>query len=216
MSVRLKNAVPADRVRQATTTIDHRMVEAVERLGEGALPWQEALSMMALSILKDELPFVEPEDEDSVVLNIGMLKGWVKTIRADVKGIMREGPPKTTYPELEDILGVLHEFTYEFDEKLAEEIDTERRDLCPDREEVEESEREAELEKLPPKIPGSDAPEPTAVEPPEESAMDFLKRVEARAKELYALSNQGTWTDLDTPLQEVWINSARRELEGKD
>lgn len=47
-----------------------------------------------------------------------------------------------------------------------------------------------------------------------ESAQDFLKRVEARAKELYALSNQGAWRDLHPALQKQWIRAADRELRG--
>lgn len=49
-------------------------------------------------------------------------------------------------------------------------------------------------------------------------AMEFVKKVEARAKELYASSDQGRWEDLDPILQAFWINSAGDELrkEGAD
>lgn len=49
-----------------------------------------------------------------------------------------------------------------------------------------------------------------------EAATEFLKRVEARAKELYAISNQGEWDDLPAWMQESWINAAGRELRGED
>lgn len=49
-----------------------------------------------------------------------------------------------------------------------------------------------------------------------ESAMDFLARVEARAKELYAVSDQGRWEDLPEWMQKQWINSAGRELRGEE
>jgi hypothetical protein len=47
-----------------------------------------------------------------------------------------------------------------------------------------------------------------------ESAEDFLARVEARAKELYAISNQGEWEDLGEFEQCQWINAAGAELRG--
>lgn len=47
-------------------------------------------------------------------------------------------------------------------------------------------------------------------------AMEFLARVEARAKELYALSDQGDWDDLPEWMQASWINAAGRELRGED
>lgn len=46
-----------------------------------------------------------------------------------------------------------------------------------------------------------------------ESAMDFLERVIARARELYALSDQGEWDDLEPWMQASWINAARADLE---
>lgn len=49
-----------------------------------------------------------------------------------------------------------------------------------------------------------------------ESPEDFLARVEARAKELYALSDQGEWDDLEPWMQESWINAAGRELRGEE
>jgi hypothetical protein len=49
-----------------------------------------------------------------------------------------------------------------------------------------------------------------------ESPEVFLIRVERRAKELYAASNQGSWDDLGEKLQKVWINSAKANLEGKE
>lgn len=51
---------------------------------------------------------------------------------------------------------------------------------------------------------------------PSGDATEFLQQVEERAKELYALSNQGRWEDLDPSLQEHWINAAGRELRGED
>jgi hypothetical protein len=50
----------------------------------------------------------------------------------------------------------------------------------------------------------------------DEGATDFLARVEARAKELYALSNQGDWDDLAPWMKESWINAAGRELRGEE
>jgi hypothetical protein len=50
----------------------------------------------------------------------------------------------------------------------------------------------------------------------DESATEFLARVEARAKELYALSDQGEWDDLPEWMQRQWINAAGRELRGKE
>lgn len=47
-------------------------------------------------------------------------------------------------------------------------------------------------------------------------AMEFLKRVEERAKELYALSDQGAWDDLHPSLQAYWIDYAGRELRGEE
>lgn len=49
-----------------------------------------------------------------------------------------------------------------------------------------------------------------------ESAMDFLKRVEERAKELYALSDQGPWEALPEWMQASWIEAAKRDLKGED
>jgi hypothetical protein len=43
-------------------------------------------------------------------------------------------------------------------------------------------------------------------------AMAFLEQVEERAKELYAMSDQGEWEDLSPALQAMWINAAGREL----
>lgn len=68
--------------------------------------------------------------------------------------------------------------------------------------------------------------QPRPEEPPErelksipggavESAESFLRRVEKRAKELYALSDQGEWADLAEPLQRQWINVAAAELRGE-
>jgi hypothetical protein len=48
-----------------------------------------------------------------------------------------------------------------------------------------------------------------------EDVMAFLKRVEERAKELYALSDQGAWEDLGQWEQSMWINAAQRELRGE-
>lgn len=48
-----------------------------------------------------------------------------------------------------------------------------------------------------------------------ESAMDFLERVKARAKELYAASNQGDWDAPPAWVQRQWINAAGEELRGK-
>lgn len=45
-----------------------------------------------------------------------------------------------------------------------------------------------------------------------ESALDFLARVEAKAKELYAASRQGPWDELAEPLQRMWIDAAGDEL----
>lgn len=42
--------------------------------------------------------------------------------------------------------------------------------------------------------------------------MEFLAKVEARAKELYALSDQGEWDDLPRWMQASWINAAREDL----
>ena len=47
-------------------------------------------------------------------------------------------------------------------------------------------------------------------------ATEFLAQVEKRAKELYALSDQGEWDDLDQTLQAFWINAAGRELRGEE
>ena len=41
------------------------------------------------------------------------------------------------------------------------------------------------------------------------------EEVETKAKELYALSDQGEWQDLSQQMQQMWINSTRRELEEK-
>lgn len=49
-----------------------------------------------------------------------------------------------------------------------------------------------------------------------ESAEDFLERVAARAKELYAMSDQGDWDDLGEWEQSMWINAAGRELRGEE
>lgn len=47
---------------------------------------------------------------------------------------------------------------------------------------------------------------------PDESAMDYLERVKARAIELYEMSDQGRWDDLEPQFQQMWINAADREL----
>lgn len=44
--------------------------------------------------------------------------------------------------------------------------------------------------------------------------MEFLERVKARAIELYNMSDQGDWDDLEPVFQNMWINAAREELEG--
>lgn len=42
--------------------------------------------------------------------------------------------------------------------------------------------------------------------------MEYLSRVTARAKEMYALSDQGEWDDLPTWMQAMWISHADEEL----
>jgi hypothetical protein len=42
--------------------------------------------------------------------------------------------------------------------------------------------------------------------------MAYLDRVTERAKELYALSDQGAWEELHPSLQAMWINAADNEL----
>lgn len=46
-------------------------------------------------------------------------------------------------------------------------------------------------------------------------AMTFLDQVAARAKEMYAISDQGRWEDLHPDLQAMWINAAGEELREK-
>ena len=45
-----------------------------------------------------------------------------------------------------------------------------------------------------------------------ESGLDYLERVKVRAKELYAMSDQGEWDDLEVWIQERWINAADKDL----
>jgi hypothetical protein len=47
-------------------------------------------------------------------------------------------------------------------------------------------------------------------------AMEFLEKVEKRAKELYALSDQGRWEDLGEFEKRAWINAAGAELREAD
>lgn len=48
-----------------------------------------------------------------------------------------------------------------------------------------------------------------------DDAMAYLEEVKARAKELYALSDQGEWEELHPSLQAFWISYAGRELKGE-
>lgn len=46
-------------------------------------------------------------------------------------------------------------------------------------------------------------------------AIQYLKQVEERAKELYAMSDQGPWAQLHPDFQKMWINMADEELRPK-
>lgn len=43
-------------------------------------------------------------------------------------------------------------------------------------------------------------------------AVAYLQLVEDRARELYALSDQGPWEALPPALKQAWINAADKEL----
>ena len=51
---------------------------------------------------------------------------------------------------------------------------------------------------------------------PEGDAMAYLQRVADRAKELYALSDQGPWEALPEWMQASWIEAAKRDLAESD
>lgn len=107
---------------------------------------------------------------------------------------LREQAKKLPLESRADALELVHEVAEEFDlENVCDSIRDEIRVL-----------------------EASASPEIIVDKQEEESEESFLKRVEARAKELFEMSEQGSWDDLDTALQTVWINSARSELEGND
>lgn len=46
-------------------------------------------------------------------------------------------------------------------------------------------------------------------------AMEYLDKVKGRAKEMYALSDQGLWEDLHPDLQAFWIAAADEEIKNE-
>lgn len=192
-----------ERIVDRTTKLLDESGSVGEPLNDSATYRDLAIIMACAVTTKDELDEPRMPDADEVIMNVGNLRSWISQILESAKEL---GDPDFPVPEKLDLLEYLSELAYEVDEDLSREIDKAR-------EEVRElgnvtRKRDEQREETEPEEEIIDVPPEDIIEEPSDD--DIL----TRAKELYAISDQGEWSELAPVLQQHWIEAAHNDIGG--